>query len=133
MLEVIVLVLLVVGMVGMFKSMTKEERNVIAKSSLNVVKVSGSYSAKMAKDTLKVAYKSGEVVGKSISLEHQETLTDLNTFNTEINADGGAIKVGIKTARRHLDTIGVEGALSSLDTTNLDLETKLREARAQRA
>ena len=114
--EMILIVLVVIAVVGTFKAMNKEERSTIIKSGVNTAKVVGGYSVTVAKDTAKAAYSSGQWVGNEVSLNHQETLTDLHKFNTEMTRKG-AVRVGVKAAKSHLDTVGIAELNKAIDDT----------------
>ena len=128
----ILIVLVVIGLVGLFKSMDKSERAVVLRGGLDVVKATSAYSVTIAKDTGKLAYQSGEYLGKSVSLEHQESLDSISKFSTDINTKGGAVKVGVKVAKDHLDVVGIDGWNKDLKTANNALEAALTAARSNR-
>ena len=128
----IIIILVVIAAIGTIKAMTKEERAVVAKSSINAIKVSGGYGITAVKDTAKVAYSSGQWGGNEISLNHQETITDLDSFNKDMTRKG-AVRVGVKTAKSHLDTVGIVDANKSLDDALAVQFEALKTARAARA
>ena len=128
----ILIVLVVIGLVGMFKNMEKEERAVVLRGGLDVVKSTSAYSVTIAKDTGKLAFSSGEWVGKSISLEHQDQLDSISKFSADINTKGGAVKVGVKVAKDHLDVVGIDGWNKDLKTANTALDAALTAARSAR-
>lgn len=128
---IVVVVLLVV--IGAFKAMTKEERAIVTKGTFNVTKITGAYAYRTGKEVGKAAYKSGEWVGNEVSLNHQEALTSIDTFNKEVVNDKGAFKVGAKAADRHLDTLGIKDfnkAVSSSIAKQMEELKAAREARA---
>ena len=127
----IIIALVVIGLVGTFRAMNSDERSTIIKSGANTAKVVGSYGITIAKDTAKVAYHSGEWLGNEVSLNHQETLTDLHKFNSDMTRKG-AVRVGAKAAKSHLEVVGIAEANKMLSEALGAQKEALLAARAAR-
>jgi len=134
MLELIIIVLVVIGLVGMFKQLTKEERGIVAKAVANGTKVTAVYTAKVAKGAATMAYDTGAVVGSTVSIEGQEGLKDLKDYSLDITKNGGAAKVAIKAVQRHGEATGLTDMANGISTKKKELESelaKLRQATAE--
>jgi len=129
----IIIALIVIAIIGAFKAMTQEERSVTIKGATNVMTMTAVYSAKAAKGTIKAAYTAGTLAGSTVSLEGQETIAAVHTFNEDIKEEGGATKVAIKKANQHAEDLGLADFMKDMNTIKADLQTKLDKAREARA
>jgi len=132
MLSYIIIILIVIAIVGAFRAMTQEERSVTIKGATNVIAMTAVYSAKTAKGTIKAAYTAGNIAGSTVSLEGQETITAVHTFNESIKSEGGATKVAIKKANQHAEDLGLSDFTQNMSDLKAELEAKLVAARKAR-
>ncbi len=133
MLSLIIIGLVIVIVVGFFKSLDSSERSIIIKSAINTASVGSVYMFKASKSTVKSAYNIGSIAGMQVSLEGQETLTSVHTYNEDIAKEGGAVKVAVNIANSHSDSIGATDAIKHLAEYKAELKSKLEAARASRA
>ncbi len=110
----ILIIVVVIVVIGALRAMTKEERATVIKGGINTAKVAGSYGLVVTKETAKLSYNSGTWLGNEVSLNQQESLNAIKSFNEEMGRLGAA-RTGKATATEHLDFIGVVGANKSLD------------------
>jgi hypothetical protein len=132
MLYIITLVIVVTGLVGFFKSLTKDERSLVTKGIINTASTGSVYAFKASKAGIKAAYDIGQISGMHMSLEGQETLTSIHTYNESITKEGGAAKVAVRIANDHSDAIGATDALKHLAEYKAKLKASLEAARAAR-
>ena len=132
MLYIITLVIVVTGLVGFFKSLTKGERTIVAKGIINTASTGSVYALKGARATVRSAYDIGSITGMHVSLEGQETLTSIHTYNESVTKEGGAVKVAVRIANDHSDAIGATDALKHLAEYKAKLKASLEAARAAR-
>ena len=132
MLSLIITVVVVIGLVGFVKSLSTEERALTARGVINAASVGSVYAFKGARATVRSAYDIGSIAGMHASLEGQETLTSIHDFNTNIAKDGGAVKVAVRIANDHSDSIGATDAINHLTEYKAELKAKLAAARAAR-
>ena len=130
--EMIIIILVVIGLFSAYRELNTRERAIARDSIANTIKVASGYTYTAAKDTVKMASKSGTYVGASIALNQQETLSSLATFNADMTKNG-AIRTGVKVAKEHAETLGVAGInkyLSEANDKTLAELAKLRKATA---
>ena len=128
----IIIILVVIGLVAAYRELNTDERAIARNSVANSIKVVSGYTFTAAKDTVKMASQSGTYVGASIALNHQETLSELASFNSEMTKNG-AVRTGVKIAKDHGETLGVAGVntyLKELNKTTLADLAELRKATA---
>ena len=106
--------IVIILVVGALRAMTKEERHTIIKGAANTAKVGGSYGLVVVKETVKLSYNSGTWIGNEISLNQQESLNAIKSFNEEMGRLGAA-RTGKQAATEHLDFIGITGSNKALD------------------
>ena len=123
MFELIIVALVLVFIVALFKQLLPEERAIAAKTGVNVVGIATVYTFKAVRGTVRTAWDIGSIAGMKASLEQQETLTDLDKFNKEMTAKGGATREAIRINNSHADTLGIVDMQKSLAET----KAKIRE------
>jgi hypothetical protein len=133
MFELIIIAIVLIIVVAAFKQLLPEERNIVAKSAVNVTGVTAVYAFKAVRGTVRTAWDIGSIAGMKASLEQQETLTDLDKFNKEMTAKGGATKEAIRINNSHADTLGIIDMQKSLAETKAKIREELAAARAARA
>ena len=128
----IILVIVAIGLVGFFRSLTQDERGIVAKGLVNTVSTGSVYAFKGARATVRSAYDIGQISGMHMSLEGQETLTSIWDYNNTVTEEGGAVKVGVRLANTHSDAMGATDAINHLTIYKAELKAKLDAARAAR-
>jgi hypothetical protein len=132
MLYIIITVLVLVGLVGFFRMLTTEERAIVTRGIINTLSFSSVYMFKASRASVKASYNIGEIAGMHLSLEGQETINGIHSYNTTVSTEGGAVKVAVRTADRHSDAIGATDALDHLAKYKAELAAKLELARTSR-
>ena len=127
--ELIILAAVIIALIGMFKSMDKTERAVVASSTANTTGIIATYAFKGVKATIKHSYTAGSIMGKEISLNQQDSILALAEWNEKIHKEGGATKVGVKLANEHSKTLGLTDAIEDLNSKDKELAERVRKAR----
>jgi hypothetical protein len=128
-----IIALVLVFVVAAFKQLLPEERAIVTKSGVNGLGVVTVYTFKALRGTVRTAWDIGTIAGMQTSLQQQETLTDLDKFNKEMTAKGGATKEAIRINNSHADTLGIVDMQKSLAETKARIREELAAARAARA
>ena len=130
MLYIIIALLVLIFIVAAMKQLTEKERGVAVKTTSNVVTGIAVYSAKAAKGLVLATNDGGAIVGLKIALNQQETLAEMNQFNTDIAAKGGITKVAITKANEHSEALGFTEIATGLRNSRKTMQAELAARRA---
>mgnify|MGYP007123693422 FL=1 len=130
MLYIIIALLVLIFVVAAMKQLTAQERAIVIHTASNVVKVTAVYSAKVAKETVLATNDLGAITGMKIAISQQETLSDMNQFNTDMASKGGAPKVAITKVKAHGEALGTTEIVTDLRATRLAMQAELAALRA---
>ena len=130
MLYIIIALLVLIFVVAAMKQLTAQERAIVVKTTSNVVTGIAVYSAKTAKETVLVTNDLGAITGLKIALSQQETLAEMDKFNTDIASKGGSPKVAITKVKEHGAALGTTEIVTSLRASRRAMEADLAALRA---
>ena len=130
MLYIIIALLVLIFVVAAMKQLTAQERAIVIHTTSNVVTGIAVYSAKTAKETVLVTNDLGAITGLKIAISQQETLSDMNQFNTDVASKGGAPKVAITKVKAHGEALGTTEIVTDLRATRLAMQAELAALRA---
>jgi hypothetical protein len=130
MLYIIIALLVLIFVVAAMKQLTAQERAIVVKTTSNVVTGIAVYSAKTAKETVLVTNDLGAITGLKIAISQQETLSDMNQFNTDVASKGGAPKVAITKVKEHGAALGTTEIVTGIRNSRLVMQAELAALRA---
>ena len=130
MLYIIIALLVLIFVVAAMKQLTAQERAIVVKTASNIVTGVAVYSAKTAKETVLVTNDLGAITGLKIALSQQETLAEMDKFNTDIASKGGSPKVAITKVKEHGAALGTTEIVTSLRASRRAMEADLAARRA---
>ena len=130
MLYIIITLLVLIFTVAAMRQLTAQERAIVVKTASNIVTGVAVYSAKTAKETVLVTNDLGAITGLKIAISQQETLSDMNQFNTDVASKGGAPKVAITKVKAHGEALGITDTATDLRATRLAMQAELAALRA---